>query len=415
MEKSKVNLPPKQTFRTSYSALETFRQCPQKYKFQVIDKIKAPKLKEAVFGSIIHKTLKFFHSKSSIPPTLDEFLNYYKDIWPAFSIDKEPKLFQSQEEDMIYFAEGIKILKNYYQYFLKNQSKSIILNTEVRFEILLEKPFPMLEAQPPTSEKNCVLVGIIDRIDKTKDGIEIIDYKTAKRLPIQRDVDNNLQLSLYCLGLIKSWPQFAKRGLENIKLTFHYLKHQETISTKRTWEQLENVKKQVWERIAEIEKDDFKPIPSNLCDWCGYKNICPMWKHKYSEQKTVDDEQINKIIKEFLELKEQNQINNKRLTELKELINNYLNQEKIERVFNKMGYITRLSQVHYKYDINKIKEILKPLGRWEDVLTINTEKLKKLIKTLPYSTRKHIEKAKEIKKEYTILKTSIKKNNNAHS
>jgi hypothetical protein len=49
--------------KTSYSALDAFKQCPLKYKFQVIDRIKAPKTKEAVFGDRIHKALQFLHSK----------------------------------------------------------------------------------------------------------------------------------------------------------------------------------------------------------------------------------------------------------------------------------------------------------------------------------------------------------------
>ena len=380
--------------KTSYSALDTFKQCPMKYKFQQIDKIKAPKSKEAVFGNKIHKALQYFHSTQPISPTLDELLNYLKDIWP----EKEENIFLDDQEDMIYFSEAIKILKNYYNHYLKIKHKFTVIDIETRFEVLLEKP-----------PEKCLLRGIIDRIDKTADGIEVIDYKTTKRLPSQQDIDNSLQLSLYCLGLINRWPKFAEQGLENIKLTFYYLKHQETISTKRTKEQLNDIQEQIWERLAEIEKSDFKPIPSTLCGWCGYKNLCPMWKHKYSEQRTINSKQINKIIKEFLELKENNQKNNKRLIELKQIINNYLDEEKLERIFSDIGYITRLPLVRYEYEMKKIKEILEPLGKWQDVLAVNSIKLKNLIKTLPYPIRKQIEKAKKIDKEYKILKTSIKK------
>lgn len=347
--------------KTSYSALQTFKQCPQKYKFQYVDKIRAPKSKEAVFGNKIHKALQFFHSKQPISPTLDELLNYLKDIW-----DSTP--FQNQEEDMIYFSEAIKLLKNYYNHYLKIKDKFTVIDTEIRFEVKLEK---------------CRVAGIIDRIDKTKDGIEIIDYKTTKRLPSQQDIDNNLQLSIYCLGLINRWPQFAKQGLKNIKLSFYYLKHQEIISTQRTQEELDSLRGQILEQLAEIDKSNFKPIPSPLCDWCGYKNICPMWKHKFIKPETYNTEQINKIIKEFLELKENNQKNNKRLSKLKDIINDYLNQEGLERVFGETGYITRLSQTRHTYDINKIKKILQSLNKWKEI---------------------------SISKEYKILKATHKKN-----
>ncbi len=348
--------------RTSFSALDTFKQCPLKYKFQQIDKIRVPKSKEMVFGNKIHKALQYFHSKEPVSPTLDELQNFLKDNW-----DSEP--FLNQEEDMIYFGEAIKILKNYYNFYQKIKEKPVILNTETRFEVLLEN-----------KDKKCLLVGFIDRVDKTKNGIEVIDYKTAKRLPSQQDMDNNLQLSLYCLGLLGHWPQFAEQGLENIKLTFHFLKHQELMSTSRTKEQLDSIKEQVWQKLAEIEKSDFKPIPSPLCDWCGYKKICPMWKHLYKEQFSIDDEQVKKVVNEYFELKEQNTKNTKRLNELKEIIENYLDKQKLERVFGESGYITRLTQTRYNYDKDKLKQAIKALPRSEKkykILKATVKKVKK--------------------------------------
>ena len=381
--------------KTSYSALDTFRQCPLKYKFSVIDKIRVPKTKEAVFGNKLHEALQFFHKKSPLSPTLDELLNYIKETWDA-------SVFADEQEDMIYFSEAIKILKNYYEHYLKIKDKFTVLDTETRFEVLLENP--------ENIEQKCLLTGIIDRIDKTKDGIELIDYKTAKRFPAQDEIDNSLQLSLYCIGVMNRWPEFAKSGPESIKLTLYFLKHNETITTKRTLEQLENIKKQTWDMLKQIEKSDFPPIPSALCDWCGYKRICPMWKHLYKEQMTIDDEQIKKVVDEFFQLKLSNSQNNKKIIELKGIIESYLNKEKIERVFGESGYITRLNQIRYEYDMDKVKAILEPFGKWYDVLGVDTDKLKTIVKTLPPHVKREIEKAKKIDKEYKLIKvTAIKK------
>ena len=366
MEETKI-------IRTSYSALDTFKQCPLKYKFQIVEKIKVPKTKEAVFGDKLHKTLQYFHSKQPVSPTLDELLNYLKEHWDS-------TVFPG-DEDMIYFSEAIKILKHYFEYYSRLAEKPIVLDTETRFEVLLESP--------DHKNEKCLLAGIMDRIDKTKSGIEIIDYKTTKRFPSQADVDNSLQLSLYCLGAISRWPESVQKNLENVKLTFFYLKHYETITTQRNKEQLDKVQKQVWNTLAEIEKSEFQPNPSALCDWCGYKKICPMWKHLYKEQFTLDDEQIKKIINEFFNLKEANSQNNKRIDELEEIIKGYLNKEKIERVFGDSGYITRLNQVRKGgYDIKKLEQI---------------------IKTLPQPTQEQFQAAKKSDKEFTTLKISRKK------
>ncbi|MDP2947302.1 MAG: PD-(D/E)XK nuclease family protein [Nanoarchaeota archaeon] len=359
--------------KTSYSALDTFKQCPLKYKFQVIDKIKVPKMKEAIFGNVLHKALEFFHSQNPVSPTLDELLNYLKEHWQS-------DVFQG-DEDMIYFSEAIKILKNYYEHYLKIKDKFTVLGTETRFEILLENP--------QNKNEKCLLAGIIDRIDKTNEGIEIVDYKTSKRLPSQEDINNSAQMSLYCLGVINRWPEFAKQGIEKIKLTLYYLKHQESITTHRTKQQLDHIQDQVWSQLKQIEKSEFQPMPSALCDWCGYKRICPMWKHLYKEQMSIDDEQIKKIINEYLGLKNNNTQNNKKINELKQIIEQYLDKEKIERVFGDTGYITRLTQIRVGgYDIKKLEQI---------------------IKTLPQPIQEHLHQAKKTDKEYIIIKTSMKK------
>jgi len=360
--------------KTSYSALDAFKQCPLKYKFQVIDKIKAPKTKEAIFGDRIHKALQFLHSKQMPSPTLDEMLNYFKEIWSS-------DVFQDEQEDMIYFSEAIKILKHYYEHYLQIKDKFTVLGTETRFEVLLENP--------QSKNEKCLLAGIVDRIDKTKDGIEIIDYKTTKKLPSQEDINNSMQMSLYCLGIINRWPQFAKSGIENIKLTFYYLKHQESISTSRTKQQLDYIQAQVWNQLKQIETSKFEPMPSALCDWCGYKKICPMWKHLYREQTSIDDEQVKKVVDEYFQLKAQNSQNTKKLKELQGIIEIYLNKEKIERVFGSSGYITRLIQTRKgSYDIKKLEEI---------------------IKTLPQTVQEQLHQAKTTDKQYKIIKASAKK------
>jgi len=223
--------------------------------------------------------------------------------------------------------------------------------------------------------------------------------------------DKNLQLSLYCLAVFLRWPNLNK-NTEDIKLSFHFLRHGEILSTTKTKDQLEDVKNEVWNKIHEIEKKEFKPIPSALCDWCGYKNICPMWKHKHVKEKAPDDQEIQKIIKEFFELKTQNKNNNKKLAELKQKINNYLDNKKIERVFGINGYITRLSQARYKYNFEKVKQALEPIGKWDDILIIDNKKLNKIYKNLPIKIKRQIEEAKKKDKEYIILKAKLEKNKN---
>src|SRR4030042_4122791 len=101
---------------------------------------------------------------------------------------------------------------------------------------------------------------------------------------------------------------------------------------------------------------------------------------------TIDDEQVKKVVDEFFALKQTNSQNNKKINDLKEIIENYLDKEKIERVFGDIGYITRLNQIKTGgYDIKKLEQI---------------------IKTLPPPIQEQLRQAKKVDKEYTIIKAS---------
>lgn len=342
--------------RTSYSALNTYQQCPLKFKFQEIDRIRVAKGIEAIFGNIIHNCLKFMFERSPLYPTQDEVINRFQNLWQ----EKEVANIQPEEEKA-YYEDGISILKNFYR--LNQPWNFNVLDLESRFEVLI----PDQQAK-----EEHILAGIIDRIDKTADSsFEIIDYKTSRRLPSQDILNKDLQMSIYHLGISRRWPHLEPN---NIKLSLYFLKHGEKITTKRSLEDLEKTKIFVVDLINEIKKRiennfDFPPFPSPLCNWCGYKPMCPMWKHQYKSEKVkVGNDQIEKIIKEYFELKEQNGKNSKRLVELGTLVYEFMNQEGVERVFGSNGYLTKTLQERLIYDIDKIKKILSEIGRWNEVV-----------------------------------------------
>ncbi|MBI4692221.1 MAG: PD-(D/E)XK nuclease family protein [Candidatus Terrybacteria bacterium] len=330
--------------RISYSSLDTFKTCPLKYKLQDIDRIRAPKNIEQIFGASIHSTLKYMFERKPLYPTLNQIIDFFRNLW-----DQQKTLIKNED---VYFKEGISLLERFYK---RNQPWNFnVVDLESRFEVDLDNP--------KTGEKH-VLAGIIDRIDKNDDAYEIIDYKTARKMPGQDNIDKDLQMSIYHLGLLRRWPHLDPG---KIKLSFYYLKHGEKISTSRNKNQLEENKKFIFKTIDEIKERiknnyDFPPLPSGLCDWCGYKQMCPMWKHLYQSQISnfKSQKDIEPVIKEYFELKDQNDKNNDRLDELKTLIYGFMDEQKVERVFGAEGYLTRKMQEKISYDIKKIKEFLK--------------------------------------------------------
>lgn len=374
----------------SYSALSDFLNCPYKFKLGHIDRIKVPKSPLAIFGTAIHSALKFLHEPSHLtPPTEEELLKFFTQQW-------NPENWPSQEEADLNFTQGIEILKNYYA---KNYpTKFNIINLEFPFR------FP-IEYRGETH----YITGRIDRVDKLKnDQFEIIDYKTGQRMPAQSEVDHSLQLSIYQLGVTNLWP-FLKESAQPIKLSLFFVRHNLKLSTKKNSSDLEKTKESLIstiEKIKEAQKlNKFEPTPNKLCDYCNFRQYCPYFRQK---EKPIENQEVKQAAQDFVDLKTKKKEIDKKIAQAREIIEKYLDQKNLERLFLENKAITRLPQKKISYDEEIIREILQPLNKWTNVVSLNNKKLKELFETLPLDIQQKIEQAQKetISKRLTVSPTT---------
>ncbi|MGB9848149.1 MAG: RecB family exonuclease [Minisyncoccia bacterium] len=367
--------------RTSYSNLEIFENCPKRYEFQVIDKIKAPTTKEQFLGTLLHKSLAFLYKKAPLFPHLDELLDYFRVQWKEADKIK----WRNNEEKENYFKEGLRILESFYK---KNiPSFSIPLALESYFETEIE------DEQNNTTH---IVTGRIDRIDKKEDEtFEIIDYKTSKKMPSEDSLTNNLQLAVYILGFLKKWPHLT--SIDKINLTLYYLKHGEYLTGKKTENDISLTKKRILKNIHEIEKNYFPPIPSKLCNSCPYRKICPMWSHLYQKEKTPEEVEIKKLISEYFKLKEEADNNKIKLEQIKKEINRYAEEKQLGRIFGEEGFFAYQTQQIKEYDMEKLKNLLIKTNLWNEVSMLDKKRLEKLLKKLDSSLLQQIEQLQKVK------------------
>jgi putative RecB family exonuclease len=383
-----VYLPLVTIMRVSYSSVETYQNCPLKYKFREIDKIKEPKSKEAVFGTLIHSVMKYIHTPSLLAPNVEQALDYFAKSWNS-------EVYENEMEERAAFTQGVTMIQNYLSH--NKPTDYTIVDLESRFAI---------EIGDDKTGKH-IVSGIIDRIDKTEDGYEIIDYKTTRKMPSQDKVDNDIQLSIYCKAFLNRYPKEIDR-LDKITVSLYYLKHGVKLSSQRTIEQLATLEKTFLDVIKLIEEEKFDPILSPLCDWCGYQKICPLWKHKFAETRKLETSEVSQAIGEYLNLKGKLGEEKLRLMKLQALILQYMEQEGVDRVFDDNGIIGKSLRQTYKYDAEKLRAILEPLDKWEAVLKVDGVALRNILAVLPSPARQEIESAKTLDKESVSL--SVKKN-----
>ncbi len=375
--------------RVSYSAVDTYQTCPLKYKFQHIDKIKEPKSKEQVFGTLVHAVMRYVHSPALVAPSLEDAIDYFSQNWSS-------DVFENEIEERAAFTQGVKMIQGYYA---KNDPADFtVVDLESRFQIEI--------GNDETGRHT--ISGSIDRIDKTADGYEIIDYKTTKKMPSQEKVDNDLQLSIYLRAFLDRYPKEIDR-IGTITVSLYYLKHGVKLSSTRTVEQLALLERDFLEVISHIEKGEFEPIVSVLCDWCGYQKICPMWKHKFAAERKMDSDEARAAIDDFIAVRDGMASAKKKLAELQEKLFAYMETEGVDRVFGEHGIVGKSVRKTYKYDEAVIRSVLEPLGRMGDVMKIDGMLLRKVLTDIPLAKKKAIEGARVIDKESVSL--SVKKGN----
>jgi len=245
----------------SHSKLQTFEQCSYKYLLKYIYKIKPeiPKSIEAHLGSATHDALEWLYNQilNKNTPALDEVIEKYIETWQKDFSDKI-LIVKKQFTHKDYFDKGIKFIIDYY---IKNQPfQDGTIENEKRIWIELEKDFPHK------------VIGYIDRLTlnpKTQE-YEIHDYKTAAWLPDQKKLDADRQLALYSIGIRQL---FGKH--HNVNLIWHYLAHNKKVTSRRTTEQLEQLRQEIITQIKKIETNTiWKTNKMILCDWCEYKGMC---------------------------------------------------------------------------------------------------------------------------------------------
>jgi hypothetical protein len=129
-----------------------------------------------------------------------------------------------------------------------------------------------------------------------------------------------------------------------------------------------------------------------------------MWKHKFKEEKNIpSDTEKTQMIEEFLVLQDKIKGEKRRVVELQEKIIEIMEDENVDRLFAEGKIIAKTSRKTWKYDEEKLKDLLEEVGAWEKVLKVDAVKLRQVSATLPPQIKKSVENTKYIEKESTSI------------
>lgn len=253
--------------------LEMYLNCPRQYRFEYIDKWKnlyhldTPPL---VIGSLIHAVLNHYyrHLKPK-ERTLEKLREIFKEKFLDHQKRKDPRYLvfnKNQVEINSWVQKSVQQLANF-------------------FNSPLAKKEPFLTPEELSSfkipEYGIKLLCKLDRVDKGKKGLEIVDYKTGKLWDQGKD---SFQLDFYHLILSYLQPEHPVS-----KKIYFYLDENKQVEV--PIKKQENVKtlEKIIKTAEQIQMDkEFVPKENPMCRFCDYKIICPLFKDKMSDKERAE-------------------------------------------------------------------------------------------------------------------------------
>lgn len=359
----------------SNSKLSTYEACPWKFKLTYIDRLKVEEEGiEAFLGNRFHEAMEKLYSELRFRiMTLDEVRAYFEEQWKKHFHQKVIIVDPDRTADD-YFRLGLKYIEDYYHhYYPFNQNRVLGLEQLVEIELEGQRPY--------------ILQGYVDRIDLTPEGVlEIHDYKTSSSLPSQAQADADRQLAIYQLGVKKKWP-----WAEKFRLVWHYVAFDLEISSTRTPENLEELKREIVGLIEKIEADrEFTPKESVLCKWCAFWEYCPLKKHEAGLAKLPANAYLGEegvvLVNKYIEYLNQKREAEAELEKLKEAIIKYAEKNNISRVMGSEFHVTLSKQVRIKIPAAGeekrvlLESLIRQAGLWDKLSSLDRFALEKAIK-----------------------------------
>lgn len=267
---------------TSYSQIDKYLQCPYSWYLKYVEKIESNiKAKALEYGLAVHETLEYFFDmrKLGIDLLEPEVKNYYKT-----SFNKREIPFDSFEEEMDYLEQGVIAVDRLYSPVNEVEKLMVdptteILGVEESFEVVIKLPkkievaFVDHEGQQKILKTDEVtIVGFIDLVLRTPDGIVIIDHKSGKTLFDKKKLEENLQFPIYCMAILEKYGELPVKNLYNFT-KLH--KCQEVVVDES---RIEKSKEDCISVFKKMNRAKHTAKPSFLCFWCDFSmhklNVC---------------------------------------------------------------------------------------------------------------------------------------------
>jgi putative RecB family exonuclease len=242
----------------SPSKVSSFTDCALAFRFSVIDRLPEPPSPAATRGTLVHAALERLHLLPPTERTVDAALACLADA--AIELRDDPEyvgLDLSVDDEVAFHAEAAQLVRNYFRLEDPRTVRAIGLELMLTAEV---------DGLP--------LRGIIDRLELDGDGgLVVTDYKTGSAPSTQYERKRLAGVHIYSLLC----EELLGRRPTRVQLLF--LRDPLAIITEPSDRSTRGTRRTlgaVWQAVERAcNREDFRPQPSRLCEWCSFRAYCP--------------------------------------------------------------------------------------------------------------------------------------------
>ncbi|MET8093387.1 PD-(D/E)XK nuclease family protein, partial [Micromonospora sp. NPDC005220] len=259
---SSAQAPPTVRASLSPSRAADFKTCPLLYRFRSIDRLPERTTIEQARGTLVHAVLERLFDLPATGRTPEAAGDLVAPQWDRL-VTEQPELagiFDGAEPagPVEFLRSAAGLLQGYFAVEdptrLEPAERESLISAVVDEELLIR--------------------GYLDRLDVAPDGaLRVVDYKTGGAPREAFEARALFQLKFYALVLWRT------RGVVPRVLRLLYLRDAEVLDYTPDADELVRFERTVvalWRAIEQATaRQDFRPRPSRLCDWCSHQALCP--------------------------------------------------------------------------------------------------------------------------------------------
>ncbi|MEA2687008.1 MAG: putative RecB family exonuclease [Actinomycetota bacterium] len=242
----------------SPSKVASFKDCALAFRFSAIDRVPEPPSPAATKGSLVHRALELLFCEPAEQRTLPTALACLDRATGEFATDPEfTGLHLDPEARADFVADAESLVRRYFR--LEDPRTIRPIGLEL-----------MLEAQVGTLK----LRGIIDRLELDENGgLVVTDYKSGAVPRVMYEQGK--------LGGVHFYAFLCEQvlGQRPAKIQLLYLSEPVAIVAEPSDQSIRGLQQRtsaIWTAVEKAcEREDFRPHPSRLCDWCSFQAYCP--------------------------------------------------------------------------------------------------------------------------------------------